>query len=205
MAQAPPRLNPVDLDKKFFTTGDTAVICHVAPRTVSKWFDSGKLKGYRIPGSQDRRIPREELYKFLLREGMPQAMKLAPKKSTIVAVGCDPLFVRAVGSSFPDTFVVEAFDCLFAAGGRLHSHPPVSAALIGLGQGRTAVASCQNGCTSLRVPYVLIAPAETTDAELLAHDSMALRLPADYGDLAALILRMIDAKNLAAVAEGRSK
>ena len=40
--------------KKVFTTGQVAKICKVAPRTVSKWFDSGRLKGYRIPGSQDR-------------------------------------------------------------------------------------------------------------------------------------------------------
>ena len=50
---------------KVFTTGQVAKICKVAPRTVSKWFDSGRLKGYRIPGSQDRRIPREYLIKFL--------------------------------------------------------------------------------------------------------------------------------------------
>ena len=37
---------------KVFTTGQVAKICKVAPRTVSKWFDSGRLKGYRIPGSQ---------------------------------------------------------------------------------------------------------------------------------------------------------
>src|SRR5262249_20909278 len=43
--------------KKVFTTGQVAKICKVAPRTVSKWFDSGRLRGYRIPGSQDRRIP----------------------------------------------------------------------------------------------------------------------------------------------------
>jgi excisionase family DNA binding protein len=47
--------------KKVFTTGQVAKICKVAPRTVSKWFDSGRLRGYRIPGSQDRRIPREQL------------------------------------------------------------------------------------------------------------------------------------------------
>ena len=51
--------------KKVFTTGQVAKICKVAPRTVSKWFDSGRLRGYRIPGSQDRRIPREHLLRFL--------------------------------------------------------------------------------------------------------------------------------------------
>ena len=43
--------------KDVLTTGEVAKICNVAPRTVSKWFDSGALTGYRIPGSKDRRIP----------------------------------------------------------------------------------------------------------------------------------------------------
>src|SRR5262249_27721695 len=54
-----------------YTTGEVARICQVAPRTVSKWFDSGRLRGYRIPGSQDRRIPRDELIKFLRAYGLP--------------------------------------------------------------------------------------------------------------------------------------
>lgn len=57
--------------KKAFTTGDVARICSVAPRTATKWIDSGKLKGYRIPGSKDRRIPRENLEEFLVENGMP--------------------------------------------------------------------------------------------------------------------------------------
>lgn len=56
---------------KVFTTGQVAEICQVAPRTVSKWFDSGRLRGYRIPGSRDRRIPRESLKSFLRDNGMP--------------------------------------------------------------------------------------------------------------------------------------
>lgn len=56
---------------KVYTTGQVARICKVAPRTVSKWFDSGRLKGYRIPGSQDRRIPANHLADFLRDNGMP--------------------------------------------------------------------------------------------------------------------------------------
>ncbi len=54
-----------------YTTGDVARICQVAPRTVSKWFDTGRLKGYRIPGSLDRRIPRDGLIEFMRSHGMP--------------------------------------------------------------------------------------------------------------------------------------
>jgi len=57
--------------KNVLTTGDVARICHVAPRTVSKWFDSGQLKGYRIPGSRDRRIPVSELVRFMKLHNMP--------------------------------------------------------------------------------------------------------------------------------------
>jgi len=57
--------------KNVLTTGDVAKICNVAPRTVSKWFDNGQLKGYRIPGSKDRRIPLSELIRFMKAHDIP--------------------------------------------------------------------------------------------------------------------------------------
>lgn len=57
--------------KGVLTTGQVAKICNVAPRTVSKWFDSGQLRGYRIPGSKDRRIPVEQLLRFMQAHGIP--------------------------------------------------------------------------------------------------------------------------------------
>src|SRR5688500_12672714 len=57
--------------KDVLTTGEVARICNVAPRTVSKWFDSGALHGYRIPGSKDRRIPLNQLIRFMKHHGMP--------------------------------------------------------------------------------------------------------------------------------------
>ena len=57
--------------KDIFTTGQVAQICRVAPRTVTKWFDTGQLKGYRIPGGRDRRIPAAELLRFMKTHNMP--------------------------------------------------------------------------------------------------------------------------------------
>lgn len=57
--------------KDILTTGEVAKICNVAPRTVSKWFDSGQLRGYRIPGSKDRRIPLNALVKFMKQHNIP--------------------------------------------------------------------------------------------------------------------------------------
>jgi excisionase family DNA binding protein len=57
--------------KDILTTGQVAQICKVAPRTVTKWFDTGQLKGYRIPGGRDRRIPATELIRFMKTHNMP--------------------------------------------------------------------------------------------------------------------------------------
>jgi two-component system response regulator RpaA len=82
-----PRTLPPDLvaGGRVFTTGAVAKICKVAPRTVSKWFDAGRLGGYRIPGSNDRRVPEAELLAFMRREGIPVPVGLLPK--TAVAFG----------------------------------------------------------------------------------------------------------------------
>lgn len=62
----------INMNKKsVLTTGQVAKLCNVAPRTVTKWFDSGQLKGYRIPGSKDRRIPQNELIRFMKDHNIP--------------------------------------------------------------------------------------------------------------------------------------
>ena len=57
--------------RKVLTTGEVAEVCNVASRTVSKWFDKKLLKGYRIPGSRDRRIPIAELVAFMKEYEIP--------------------------------------------------------------------------------------------------------------------------------------
>jgi two-component system response regulator RpaA len=59
------------LQSGVYTTGQASRICRAAPRTVSKWCDSGMLKSYRLPMSRDRRILRGDLLKFLVAHGMP--------------------------------------------------------------------------------------------------------------------------------------
>src|SRR3954464_13421167 len=82
--------------KKVFTTGQVAKICKVASRTVSKWFDSGRLRGYRIPGSQDRRIPREHLIRFLKEHGMPLGELEEEGWHKILIIGAEQLFIDRV-------------------------------------------------------------------------------------------------------------
>lgn len=54
-----------------YTTADVAKLLHVAPQVVAKWFDSGRLRGYRVPGDQTRMIPKENLVRFLEDHSMP--------------------------------------------------------------------------------------------------------------------------------------
>ncbi len=72
------------LEKDVLTTGEVAKVCNVAPRTVSKWFDSGQLKGYRIPGSKDRRIPMTSLLQFMKDHGIPMDGVMAGNTRVLV-------------------------------------------------------------------------------------------------------------------------
>ena len=56
--------------RKIFTVGQVAEVCKVAPRTVQKWFDSGRLEGHR-DASNKRLIPREQLIQFIKLHGLP--------------------------------------------------------------------------------------------------------------------------------------
>src|SRR6476659_1408624 len=99
---------------KVFTTGQVAKICKVAPRTVSKWFDSGRLKGYRIPGSQDRRIPREYLIKFLKEHGMPLGDLEDEAMAKVLIVAQDQVLIENLKRELP---VERAFRTSTAASG----------------------------------------------------------------------------------------
>lgn len=73
---------------KIYTTGQVSKVLKVAPRTVSKWFDSGRLKGYRIPGSQDRRIPRDSLIRFMIANNVPLELIDAVRPRLLFVTGC---------------------------------------------------------------------------------------------------------------------
>jgi len=71
--------------KTVFTTGEAAKICKVSQQTIIRCFDSGQLKGFRVPGSRFRRIPREILYKFMKDNSIPtDALESGKRKALIV-------------------------------------------------------------------------------------------------------------------------
>jgi hypothetical protein len=57
--------------KTVFSTLEAAEVCKISEQAIIQCFDRGQLKGYRLPGSRDRRIPRESLFRFMEENGIP--------------------------------------------------------------------------------------------------------------------------------------
>ncbi|MBX3449743.1 MAG: response regulator [Planctomycetaceae bacterium] len=71
--------------KTVFTTGEAAKICKVSQQTIIRCFDSGQLRGFRVPGSRFRRIPRDILYRFMKENGIPtDALESGRRKALVV-------------------------------------------------------------------------------------------------------------------------
>lgn len=71
--------------KTVFTTGEAAKICKVSQQTIIRCFDNGTLKGFRVPGSRFRRIPRDQLFAFMKDNGIPtDALESGKRKLLIV-------------------------------------------------------------------------------------------------------------------------
>src|SRR5207248_311190 len=79
--------------KTVFTTGEAAEICKVSQQTIIRCFDSGRLKGFRVPGSRFRRIPLDALVAFMKENGIP-VDALNNGKRRVLVVDDDPEIVE---------------------------------------------------------------------------------------------------------------
>lgn len=73
------------ITKQVFTTGEAAEICNVSQQTIIRCFDSGRLQGFRVPGSRFRRIPRIELLRFMRTNDIPtEALERITRRVLVV-------------------------------------------------------------------------------------------------------------------------
>ena len=79
--------------KKVFSTGEAASVCKVSQQTIIRCFDSGKLQGFRVPGSRFRRIPRANLVQFMKDNDIPLEL-LDSGKHKVLVVDDDPEIVE---------------------------------------------------------------------------------------------------------------
>ena len=81
--------------KNVFTTGEVAEIWKISQQTVIRCFDTGRLQGFRVPGSRFRRIPRENLIKFMQENDIPLNL-LESGKFRVLVVDDDPEIVELI-------------------------------------------------------------------------------------------------------------
>jgi excisionase family DNA binding protein len=85
----------MDKMKELLTTGEAAEVCKVSQQTIIRCFDSGRLEGFRIPGSKFRRIPLQSLIKFMKNNNIPLDNLDSGKKKVLV-VDDDPEIIELI-------------------------------------------------------------------------------------------------------------
>ena len=103
--------------KQVFTTGEAAEICKVSQQTIIRCFDSGRLHGFRVPGSRFRRIPRVELLRFMKANEIPTDLLESTRKRVLVVDDDEQiveLFLDVLGRD--DRFEVQAAQTGYDAG-----------------------------------------------------------------------------------------
>jgi len=81
------------LAKQVFTTGEAANLCKISQQTIIRCFDNGRLHGFRVPGSRFRRIPREELIRFMRSNEIPTEI-FEGGRQKILVIGDDAQIIE---------------------------------------------------------------------------------------------------------------
>jgi excisionase family DNA binding protein len=154
--------------KNVLTTGDVAKICHVAPRTVSKWFDNGQLRGYRIPGSKDRRIPVNELIRFMKVHNMPTA-ELAVGKIRVLLADSNIEAAAALADSLRSRadYDVQIAQSNFETGSIIQKFTPHVLLISLMAEGIDAMAVCKGirENEDLRTIKIIALVSQLSDSE----------------------------------------
>lgn len=111
--------------KTVFTTGEAAKICKVSQQTIIRCFDNGSLKGFRVPGSKFRRIPRDQLFSFMKDNGIPtDALESGKKKLLIVDDDADLIELMSDSFARDGRFDIRTANNGFDAGMKVKEFRP---------------------------------------------------------------------------------
>ena len=95
--------------KDLFTTGEAAEVCKVSQQTIIRCFDSGRLEGFRIPGSKFRRIPRDSLVKFMKLNKIPLDNLDSGKRKVLVVDDDAEIVDLIIMIIFINEFLIQKF------------------------------------------------------------------------------------------------
>jgi len=154
--------------RSVLTTGQIAQLCSVAPRTVSKWIDSGQLQGYRLPGSKDRRVAVQELMRFLESHQMGHHASMLREATTrrVVVIGGGNESIRKSLEGLREINVVWHANLLDAVGDLMNS-PMVVVLMIG-GEEEIAAARLIKQRFGFNIPVVGVVEREELTREFRA-------------------------------------
>ncbi|WP_202617321.1 response regulator [Roseimaritima sediminicola] len=111
--------------KTVFTTGEAAKICKVSQQTIIRCFDNGSLRGFRVPGSKFRRIPRDHLFSFMKENGIPtDALESGKKKVLVVDDDQDLVDLICDGFKRDGNFEIRTANNGFDAGMQVREFRP---------------------------------------------------------------------------------
>jgi excisionase family DNA binding protein len=117
------------------TTGMVSKLCGVAARTVSKWADNGRIKHWRVPGSNDRRFFAQDLLQFMRDNSYPipaTLLALVEGKTHLVLIGCPP-GVTVLAKSLLPSVPLEVCESTFDLGAITGDPDKVGVLVVGSG------------------------------------------------------------------------
>lgn len=92
--------------QKAFAVGQIADLCLVARKTAQEWIDEGWLRGHSLPGSNERRVHRDDLVAFLKKFGNTRAIEAlgepTSETKTVLVVATEAHWFKAVEALFSD-------------------------------------------------------------------------------------------------------
>ena len=157
---------------RVLTTGQIAKALRVAPRTVSKWFDAGRIKGYRLPGSNGRRVLLRDFLAFARTYGFPEEQLAGHAWRVGLLVGLSIELASALATILPgkddDGFewlaAIDAFEAgsvAFVEGANV-SLAVVDLGMLGINEGLSICRSLVNHPARPVRTVILLAPEDVS-------------------------------------------
>tara|TARA_B100002049_G_C15975682_1_gene330743 strand:- start:105 stop:665 length:561 start_codon:yes stop_codon:yes gene_type:complete len=99
---------------KTLTSGEIASYCDVNLRTVIRWIENGKLKGFKLPGRGNNRVLVDDFIDFLERHDMPVPAQLQGEATPSILIVDDEM---PVARSIQRVARRAGYDTVVATGG----------------------------------------------------------------------------------------
>jgi len=98
------------MEKRFYTTGEVAKITGISQKTIKNYCSQGKIISETTPITNYRRIPKEDLVRFLESNSIPLEKLNQTVEKKILVTDDDPQIVRLISqylAAINPSFIIE--------------------------------------------------------------------------------------------------